>query len=121
MLGVPVLLLSPRGAAAAMGPLMFQAMVAAARRAEPEAAVTGAIDCEDAEGHVLLALRAGVDVAIFKGAADVAAKLAAIAAAGGRRLLPERPSAPALAGARDPAALCRDWLAGGVAQSTGPA
>ncbi|MGE0715156.1 MAG: hypothetical protein AB7P02_06915 [Alphaproteobacteria bacterium] len=117
--GVPVMLLSPRGAAAAMGPAMFQAIVDAARAAEPAAAVVGAIDCEAAEGHVLHALRVGIDAAVFRGPALTAAKLAAIAAASGRRLMSERPAAPALTGAADPAAICRRWLAGGVARTPG--
>ncbi|WP_374441797.1 hypothetical protein [Stella sp.] len=108
VLGRPLLLVSPRGGAAALGPAMFAAIVERARERHPP--TRGLIDCETAEGHALLALRVGIDAVVYKGPAAVRAKLAAIAAADGRRVVAERPPALALHREKDMAAACRRWL-----------
>lgn len=108
-LGRPLLLVSPRGGAASFGPAMFAAMIERARARHD--ATRGLLDCEDAEGHVLLALRVGIDAVIYKGPDFVREKLAAIATCEGRRVLAERPRALVLHRERDPAAACRRWLA----------
>ncbi len=87
---------------------LFAAIVERARERHPP--TRGLIDCETAEGHALLALRVGIDAVIYKGPAVMAAKLAAIAAADGRRVVAERPPALALHRERDMAAACRRWL-----------
>ncbi len=108
-LGVALVLVSPRGGAASMGPAMFAAIVAAGREAWP--AATGLLDCEAAEGHVLHALRVGAEAVIYKGPAEFRDKLSAIAAAGGRTVTAERPPALVLHRQKDPPAACRRWLA----------
>ncbi|ROP91287.1 hypothetical protein EDC65_3152 [Stella humosa] len=108
-LGRPLLLVSPRGGAASLGPAMFAAIVDAGRQIHPDTA--GMIDCEDAEGDALLALRVGIGLVIYKGGAAVRGKLQAIAAAGGRAVVAERPDALVLHRETDAPAACRHWLA----------
>lgn len=107
-LGRPLLLVSPRGGAAALGPAMFAAVVERARERHPP--TRGLIDCEDVEGDALLALRVGIDGVIYKGRAAIRDKLAAIAAASGRCVVAERPATLALGREKDMAAACRRWL-----------
>jgi hypothetical protein len=116
-LGRPLVLLGPRGGAASLGPAVFAAIVEAARQHHP--ATVGLLDCEDAEGHALLAFRVGIDAVVYKGPAAVRDKLAGIAAAQGRRVLAERPPALALHREKDPAAACRRWLDDGPAAAAG--
>ncbi|HTZ36231.1 MAG TPA: hypothetical protein VMB84_09430 [Stellaceae bacterium] len=68
-------------------------MVEAARTAAPAARFAAVLDCDDDAGAAQGALRAGLAAVVFTGRADVAARLAAIAAARGARLLTKRPEA----------------------------
>jgi hypothetical protein len=111
-LGVPVVLLSPPGAAAYMGAGYFRALVERALATQPGVAATAVLDCGDAAGHAMGALREGLKALLFKGADEVAARLADIAGRSGAVLLREPPPALDLAGERDPLAACRRWLAG---------
>ena len=72
--------ISAPGGGSYAGPGWFNAVVEKAQAEFPDVAVTAILDCDDASGHVLGALRAGVKAVRFTGRADVAAKLAAIAA-----------------------------------------
>jgi len=67
--------------------------MAAARDAVPAAQSTALLDCGDDAGAAQAAIRAGVEGVIFTGRADVAERLADIAAQRGIRLLTERPAA----------------------------
>lgn len=116
-LGAPVLLLSPPGAAAYLGAGYFKAMAQAARAGHPGARVVAVLDCGEAPGHALAALRAGVDAVCFRGAAETAARLADVAAQSGAGFHRKPPKALDLAGVDDPAAACRAWLGGGAAAS----
>lgn len=110
-LAVPVALWSPPGAASYMGAAYFQALVQEARAAQPEAAATAVLDCADDAGWALAAIRLGLDGVCFRGRADVAAKLADIAAQAGVRLFAAMPEALDLAESGDAAGACRAWLA----------
>lgn len=66
--GRPVLLLSPPGAAAFLGAGFFRALADRARAVHPGADALFILDCADAAGDAMAALRAGVDGIIFKGA-----------------------------------------------------
>lgn len=92
-----VLLLSAPGAAAGLGPAWFLGMVAraAAGQALTPGPVEAALDCGDAPGHALAALRAGARLLVLDGACPAHAAVAAAAAERGARVLPARP-APAL-------------------------
>ncbi len=112
-LDVAVHLVSAPGAASHAGPAWFREVIAAIRAEYPDAAVNATLDCGDAPGHALAALRAGIGSIRFTGPKRVREKIAAIADALGATL--ETRSAPALdlAGAADAPAACRDWLARG--------
>jgi hypothetical protein len=114
-LGVPVTVISAPGAGSHAGPGWFNAVIAQARSAFPDVPLTAILDCDDAPGHVLGALRSGVKAVRFTGRADVAEKLTAIAAAEGAVLLTEDIETLDLRAQRDPAAACKAWLADHVA------
>jgi hypothetical protein len=85
-----VLLLSAPGAGAFAGAAWFLGMVAAATRADVQH--QAAIDCADAAGSALAALRAGARLVVLHGDCPSFIEVAAAAAACGARLLPERPA-----------------------------
>lgn len=113
-LGVPLLLVSAPGAAASAGAGWFREVVANATARHPSVAMTAVLDCADRPGDALGALSAGLDTVLFTGRADVAERLADIAAQRGTRLLTALPQALDLRGVRDPRRACRDWLSGQV-------
>ena len=114
-LRVPVTVISAPGGGSHAGPGWFNEVVAQARNAFPDVSVTAILDCDDAPGHVLGALRAGVKAVRFTGRADVALKLADIAMAQGAVLITEDVETLDLRAHRDPVAACKDWLARHVA------
>ena len=77
------------------GPGWFRELVAAARRAAPDAKATALLDCGDDAGAAQGAIRAGVEAIVFTGRADVARRLADIAGQRGASLVTPRP-APAV-------------------------
>ncbi len=114
--GRPLVLLSPRGGAASLGPAVFAAIVEAGRERHP--AATGMLDCEDAQGHALHALRVGIDAVVYTGPEAVRERLADIARATGRVVLAARPDALVLYRQKDAPEACRRWLCDPA--STGP-
>lgn len=110
-LGVSVTLVSPPGAAAFMGAGYFQAMVARAGSEFPRVSVTAMLDCADAPGLVLAALRQGLAAIRFTGPEAVAATLAEIAAEQGATLLCGELESLDLLEAAKPEAALRAWLA----------
>lgn len=110
--GRPVLLLSPPEGAASLGPLLFARMVALAREEHPDAEVEAVLDCGDAPGLALAALRTGLRAVNVRAATEALARLDDIARQHGARLVPEAECRPALdlAGHGEPLAACRDWL-----------
>jgi hypothetical protein len=112
-LQLPVTLQGAPGAGTYAGPTWFLAVVAEAQAAYPGARLDAVIDCADEAGSVLAALRTGCKRVRFSGRADVAARLAEIAAAQGAEIEGgEAVDALDLLGQRDPAAAARAWLAG---------
>jgi hypothetical protein len=93
--GRPVTLASAPGAGIYGGPGWFGALVVAAREAVPAARCAALLDCGDDSGAAQAAIRAGIEGIIFTGRADVAKRLADIAARRGSRLVGDRP-VPAL-------------------------
>ena len=116
-LGVPVTLQSAPDAGAYAGVGWFERVVAAAREAHPDVAVDAILDCGDAPGAVLEAVRwlkepgRGELRLCFTGDAATAARLAEIAQAAGLELVHERLPGLDLRAAADPTAACRAWLA----------
>jgi hypothetical protein len=79
-LDVPVTLASAPGAALQSGPAWFKAVIAEAIAAHPSVAVTAILDCSDAPGAVMAALRSGLTQLRFSGTPEMRAKLAAMGA-----------------------------------------
>jgi len=118
-LAMTVTLVSPAGAAAVAGPAWFAALLGEARRAVPGASFRGVLDCADAAGYALAALRHGVPAIAFDGAPDAAAKLRDIAVQCGAEIIAvDFATALDLRGHSDAAAACRTWLAGRVTESS---
>ncbi|MGE0095048.1 MAG: hypothetical protein AB7M05_02350 [Alphaproteobacteria bacterium] len=108
--GVPITLLSPRDFAAYGGAGFFNAIVRRARAKVPAAKSEAVLDCGDAPGVALEALRAGAEAVRFGGRPTVRKKIAEIAGVYGARLFTVRPQALDLLDAVDPHAACCAWL-----------
>lgn len=96
-LGRPITLLSARGAALYAGCLWWRELVLQARSACPSVAVCDLLDCADAPGVALGAIRAGQRGLVLSPAVPGFAAVAAVADARGLTLLPARPPALDLA------------------------
>jgi hypothetical protein len=84
-------LVSAPGAGGYAGAAWFAALAAQGMAAFPQVAQRWVLDCGDAAGHVLAALRAGVPAVVFTGAPELRERLASVAAACGAELLEEAP------------------------------
>jgi acyl-CoA reductase-like NAD-dependent aldehyde dehydrogenase len=91
--GRPVVLTSGPDAGIYAGPAWFREVLRAAQEAAPAAQFSTLLDCGDDAGAAMAAIRAGVEAIVFTGRADVAARLADIAARAGARLDTQRPAA----------------------------
>ena len=89
----PIILASAPEAGASAGPGWFRELIAAAREAVPSASFSAILDCGGEAGAALAAIRAGVECVLFTGRADVARRLADIAAQHGVRLETNPPAA----------------------------
>lgn len=111
-LGVKVTLLSARDAAASVGPGWFDAVVTLAKNQYPQTHCDAILDCGDAPGDAMAALRHGVTHIRYNGTRQTA--IADIARQYGAAVLPDRPPALDLAAARsegtDAHAACLAWL-----------
>ena len=87
-----VTLVSPPAAAAYLGVAFFRALVDAARAEFPGIAIEAVMDCGDAPGYALSALRMGFTTIVLRGDPRARARVAAIARAGGARILARAPS-----------------------------
>ncbi len=77
--GAAVELWSIRDGASAMGPLWFGEMIAIVKAEYPDVEISAVLDCGDAPGHALAALRQGIDAIAYGGSAATRRKIAAIA------------------------------------------
>jgi hypothetical protein len=107
----PVLLRSAEGAAGYAGAAWFQEVVKLARAEYPAADIEASLDCGDAPGHALAALRQGLERVRLSVRPLVRAKVAAIARKSGAALDDARGPVLDLLNADDPEAACRRWLA----------
>jgi hypothetical protein len=109
--GAPVTLLSAPGAALFGGGLWWRELVRAAGAAHPRTRLIDILDCADASGFAMAALRVGVIRLVLWPDSPNAAAVAELAAGQGGFVLPRAPRALDLA---DPAAARRlhDWLRG---------
>ncbi len=108
----PVTLASAPGAAGHAGVSWWAAVKFQATERFPRADAVFMLDCGDAPGHVLGALRGGLTDVIFTGGGQERAALAAMAALMQARLHDRPAEALDLRGVRDPVSACRDWLYG---------
>ena len=93
--GRAVVLASPPAAGIYAGPGWFREVLRAAHETVPSARSSALLDCGDDAGAAMAAIRAGVEAVVFIGRAEVAARLADIAAGRDILLVTERPD-PAL-------------------------
>jgi len=107
--GFPVTLLSASGAALFGGCLWWREVVARARAESPGVAVHDVLDCADASGQAMAALRIGVVHLVLWQEAPGWDAVAAIARSQGGEVLAEPPPALDLADSRAGRRL-RDWL-----------
>jgi hypothetical protein len=109
VIGRPVTLLSAQGAALFGGAGWWKAVIARACQEHPEVPVNDILDCADASGLALGALRIGQRRLILSPDAPGFASVAAIAASLGSELLTSRPPAIDMAD-RAAARRLHDWL-----------
>jgi hypothetical protein len=114
--GLPVTLLSAPGAVLAGGCLWWRQVVAAAKAAHPETRVMDILDCADASGMAMGALRSGVCRLVLWPGAPGWDAVAAIAERQGGFVLRAAPAALDLAHRNAPRQLPA-WLRG---SNTGP-
>jgi hypothetical protein len=91
--GLPVTLLSASGAALYAGCLWWRELAGALRREHPEAAFDDILDCADATGRALAALRIGQTAIVLWPESPGFAVVAGIAAGLGAEVLTSRPPA----------------------------
>jgi len=91
--GAPVTLLSAPGAAEYTGCGWWQALLRAVRNENPQAAVADLLDCGEASGQALAALRIGLRDLVLSPHAPGWDAVAAIVAGQGGMLLPQAPPA----------------------------
>jgi hypothetical protein len=107
--GLPVTLLSAPGAALFAGCLWWQSLVTTARAASPHVEVLDVLDCADASGAAMGALRSGVCRLVLWREAPGWDAIAAIAAQHGGFVLARAPAALDL-GARNAIRRLPAWL-----------
>ena len=110
-LGVGVRLASAPGAASYAGAAWFAEIAGLVKAEYPDVPIDATLDCGDAPGHAMAALRTGVTSIRFTGPRRVREKIAAIAEEYGARL--EDSDGPALdiSLSKRAAEDCRNWLA----------
>jgi len=108
--GVGLTAISAPAAGCHGGAGWWTALVAAGREARPGVPFEDVLDCADMAGRAYEALTAGAGGVVFDGHPEAAARLEAVAARLGRRLLRERPPALDPADLRDRRAALAAWL-----------
>lgn len=115
--GQPVTLLSARGAALSAGSGWWRALLTQLREEHAEAAMADILDCADASGLALGALRIGQLTILLDAATPGWASVAAIAASLGGEVLAVRPAALDMSNPADARRL-RNWLQAQTARVT---
>ena len=111
-LRAPLTLMSGAGAAGYAGPAWFEEVLRQARARHPKLGVTAILDCADAPGRALGALRWGVKRIRLAGNARGRARVGEIAKARGAALDDARYATLDLAGSKDPERAALQFLAG---------
>jgi hypothetical protein len=114
--GAPVTLLSAPGAALYGGCLWWRELVRAARLANPKTQAIDVLDCADASGMAMAAVRSGVIRLVLWPAAPNRGAVGQIAEQAGGFVLDAAPVALDMK-ARNAARRLRDWLVAGDSQA----
>ena len=109
-LDVPVRIRSAPGAGAYAGAGWFLEMIEIVHAEFPDARIEASLDCADAPGHAMAALRRGAKLIRFRGVHGTTRKIADLARAHGAALDTARAAPLDLLGIRDADAACLDWL-----------
>lgn len=109
-LGVAIRLCSAPGAVSYGGAAWFAEIVAAIRAEFPDVAVDAVLDCGDAPGHAMAALRSGIKAIRVTGPRRVRDKLEALARDHGATLVDFDREALDMSLCRRPEQDCLDWL-----------
>ncbi len=110
-LGVPVRIRSAPGAGVYGGAGWFLEMIEIVRAEYPDARIEASLDCADAPGYAMAALRRGASLIRFRATKTINQKIGQLAAAHGAALDTARAKPLDLSGMRDPESACLDWLA----------
>ncbi len=109
-LDVAVRIRSAPGAAAYGGAGWFLEMIDIVRAEYPNARIEASLDCADAPGYAMAALRRGAVMIRFRGTRAAGEKVAQLADAHGAVLDKSRAAPLDLSGIGDPEAACHGWL-----------
>ncbi len=109
-LGVAVRIRSAPGAAAYGGAGWFLEMIDIVRAEYPNARIEASLDCADAPGYAMAALRRGAEMIRFRGTKTAGEKIAQLADARGAVLDKSRAAPLDLSGIGDPESACLGWL-----------
>ncbi len=109
-LGVAVRIRSAPGAAAYGGAGWFLEMIDIVRAEYPNARIEASLDCADAPGYAMAALRRGAEMIRFRGTKTAGEKIAQLANAHGAVLDKSRAAPLDLSGIGDPESACLGWL-----------
>jgi phage tail sheath gpL-like len=109
-LDVPVRIRSAQGAASYGGAGWFMEMIDIVRAEYPTARIEASLDCADAPGHAMAALRRGARMIRFRGTRTTNPKIAELAASQGAMMDTARAAPLDLFGIADPERACLDWL-----------
>ena len=107
---VAVRIRSAPGAAAYGGAGWFLEIIEIVRAEYPNARIEASLDCADAPGYAMAALRRGAEMIRFRGIATANDKIAQIADANGAVLDKSRAAPLDLSGIGDPGRACLGWL-----------
>ncbi len=109
-LGVAVRIRSAPGAAAYGGAGWFLEMIDIVRAEYPNARIEASLDCADAPGYAMAALRRGAEMIRFRGTKTAGEKIAQLADARGAVLDKSRAAPLDRSGIGDPESACLGWL-----------
>ena len=109
-LDVAVRIRSAPGAAAYGGAGWFLEIIDIVRAEYPNARIEAALDCADAPGYAMAALRRGAEMLRFRGTKTAGEKVAQLADAHGAVLDKSRAVPLDLSGISDPESACLGWL-----------
>ena len=113
-LGAAITLISAPDAVSSLGPTWFRNIVRSLEQAYPDVDMEAVLDCGDAAGYALAALRAGVKTIRFSGRPTTAKKIDDMAGTYGARLVKLSSRVLDPRREREPEAALRNWIGNGL-------